>query len=137
MIHDKVHIFWEGHKILRNLPLTVCTVVKSKGKISQNFVAFSEYMNFIEFINVVNKIRQISCQTWTMYLKADLNCSLLFVFCNVHNDDSTKIGHNFNPFARLQTHKEKTTGLDNENNKNSFYWIQNCPFLRLLDAKAR
>ena len=24
----------------------VCTVVKSKGKISQNFVAFSEYMNF-------------------------------------------------------------------------------------------
>ena len=29
------------------LLLTVCTVVKSKGKISQNFVAFSEYMNFI------------------------------------------------------------------------------------------
>ena len=42
----KVHIFWEGHKILRNLPLTVCTAVKSKGKISQNCVAFSEYMNF-------------------------------------------------------------------------------------------
>ena len=29
--------------MLRNLPLTV---VKSKGKISQNFLAFSEYMNF-------------------------------------------------------------------------------------------
>ena len=28
------------------LLLTVGTVVKSKGKISQNFVAFSEYMNF-------------------------------------------------------------------------------------------
>ena len=28
------------------LLLTVCTVVKSEGKISQNFVAFSEYMNF-------------------------------------------------------------------------------------------
>ena len=28
------------------LLLTVCTVVKSKRKISQNFVAFSEYMNF-------------------------------------------------------------------------------------------
>ena len=28
------------------LVLTVCTLVKSKGKISQNFVAFSEYMNF-------------------------------------------------------------------------------------------
>ena len=26
--------------------LTACTVVKSKGKILQNFVAFSEYMNF-------------------------------------------------------------------------------------------
>ena len=31
------------------LLLTVCTVVKSKGKISQNFVAFSEYMNFKTF----------------------------------------------------------------------------------------
>ena len=30
------------------LHLTVCTVVKSKGKISQNFVAFSEYMKFKE-----------------------------------------------------------------------------------------
>ena len=28
------------------LLLTVCIVVKSKVKISQNFVAFSEYMNF-------------------------------------------------------------------------------------------
>ena len=28
------------------LLLTVCTVVKSKGKILQNFVVFSEYMNF-------------------------------------------------------------------------------------------
>ena len=28
------------------LLLTVYTVVKSKGKISQNFAAFSEYMNF-------------------------------------------------------------------------------------------
>ena len=47
----KVHIFWEGHKILRNLPLTftytVYSIVKSKGKTSQIFVAFSEYMNLI------------------------------------------------------------------------------------------
>ena len=28
---------------------TLCTVVKSKGKISQNFVAFSKYMNFNYF----------------------------------------------------------------------------------------
>ena len=34
-------IFW----ILKKR-LTVCNVVKSKGKISQNFMAFSEYMNF-------------------------------------------------------------------------------------------
>ena len=39
----KVHIFREGHKILRNLQFT-CALCK--GKISQNFVAFSEYMNF-------------------------------------------------------------------------------------------
>ena len=33
---------------MRNLPLllTVCTAVKSKGRILQNFVAFSEYLNF-------------------------------------------------------------------------------------------
>ena len=31
---------------ISTLLLTVCTVVKSKVEISQNFVAFSEYMNF-------------------------------------------------------------------------------------------
>ena len=31
------------------LLLTVCTVVKSKGKILQNYVVFSEYMNFTFF----------------------------------------------------------------------------------------
>ena len=29
------------------LILSVCALDKSKGKISQNFVAFSEYMNFM------------------------------------------------------------------------------------------
>ena len=44
----KVHIFWEGLKFCRIFTwlLTVCTVVKIKVKISQDFVAFSEYMNF-------------------------------------------------------------------------------------------
>ena len=44
----KVHIFWEGHKSLRNLHLllSVCTVDKSKVDILQNFVAFSEWTNF-------------------------------------------------------------------------------------------
>ena len=41
----KAHIFWESHKILRNLHLTF-DWHKSKVKILQNFVAFSEYMNF-------------------------------------------------------------------------------------------
>ena len=42
-------MLWEGHKILRNLPLTFdySTYSQSKGKSLQNFVAFSEYMNFI------------------------------------------------------------------------------------------
>ena len=43
----KVHIFWEGHKILRTLHLTFdYSTCSQKVKISQNFVAFSEYMNF-------------------------------------------------------------------------------------------
>ena len=44
----KVHIFWEGRKILQNLHLTFEWPNKDKSKveISQNFVAFSEYMNF-------------------------------------------------------------------------------------------
>ena len=45
-IHGKVHIFWEGHKILRNLHLSNVVPVKSTVDISQNVVAFSEYMNF-------------------------------------------------------------------------------------------
>ena len=39
---EKATKFFEIFPLL----LTVCNVVKSKGKISQNFVAFSEYMNF-------------------------------------------------------------------------------------------
>ena len=46
------------------LLLTVCTVVKSKGTISQNFVAFSECMNFtiflfMSFVTKVNVCRHI------------------------------------------------------------------------------
>ena len=44
----KVHIFRVGHNILRNLHLTFSyeVPVKIKVEISQNFVAFLEYMNF-------------------------------------------------------------------------------------------
>ena len=42
----KVHIFWEGHKILQNFHLRFhCYYYKSTVEISQNFVGFSEYMN--------------------------------------------------------------------------------------------
>ena len=53
----KVHIFWEGHKILRNLPLTFnySTYSQKKVNISQNFIAFSEYMNFNYVLRVVSK----------------------------------------------------------------------------------
>ena len=45
----KVHTFWEGHKILRNLPLTYdySTYSQKEGKDFAKFVAFSEYMSFI------------------------------------------------------------------------------------------
>ena len=44
----KVHIFCEGQKNCKisSLLLTGTTEDKSKAEISQNFVAFSEYMNF-------------------------------------------------------------------------------------------
>ena len=61
----KVHIFWEGHKILQNLHLilmTVCTAVKSKVKISQNFVACSEYMNFTRV-----KILALQRKDWKVF----------------------------------------------------------------------
>ena len=46
---------------ISNLLLTVCTVVKSKVEISQNFVAYSEYMNFTNQIetNCDKSVRKI------------------------------------------------------------------------------
>ena len=43
IVQSKVHKFWEGHKILRNLHLTfVCMYCRL-----QKILAFSEYMNFL------------------------------------------------------------------------------------------
>ena len=46
----KVHIFWEGHKV----------------KISQNLVAFSEYMNFDQSHKLLNnrKMLKVSDDFW-------------------------------------------------------------------------
>ena len=41
----KVHVFWEGHNI-STVDLSYVVPVKSTVEILQNFVAFSEYMNF-------------------------------------------------------------------------------------------
>ena len=52
VIWVKVHIFWESHKILQNLhPNFDWHYIQDKGKvkISQNFVAFSEYMNYLQY----------------------------------------------------------------------------------------
>ena len=55
------------------LLLTVCTAVKSKGKISQNFVAFSEYMNFkfvnwrIRFFDVTNRLFALKISTFLIF----------------------------------------------------------------------
>ena len=45
-ILGKSHIFWEGHKILRNLTVDLTDTTESSVEISQNFVAYSEYMDF-------------------------------------------------------------------------------------------
>jgi hypothetical protein len=45
----KVRIFWEGHKVWKNLPLKIWrywVTSNFKWKIFSNFVAFSEYPNF-------------------------------------------------------------------------------------------
>ena len=43
----KVHMFWEGHKILRNLHLRLdCVYLLWSNLRWRFFVAFSEYMNF-------------------------------------------------------------------------------------------
>ena len=67
------------------LLLTVCTVVKSKVKISQNFLAFSEYMNFnsvdftkyflsfYSFIDIRRKVFEILLRLH----KARLQCTFL------------------------------------------------------------
>ena len=49
---DKVHIFWEGHKILRHLH---CRFVFSTVEMLQKFIAFSEYMNIKKDINLESK----------------------------------------------------------------------------------
>ena len=51
--------------------LTVCTVVKSKGKISQNFVAFSEYMNFTYLLRSCFNPTSLQAEVYVNLLEGD------------------------------------------------------------------
>ena len=70
---EKATKFWEIFTLL----LTVCSVVKSKVMISQNFVAFSEYMNFI----IAAMIVEIKFK-----IKLPLNSSFFLNWCNANPD---------------------------------------------------
>ena len=62
MKHSLKFIFFEkATKFCEIFPLllTAAHTVKSKGKILQNFVAFSEYMNF----NIIQKIKYLVLNT--------------------------------------------------------------------------
>ena len=63
------------------LLLTVCTVVKSKGKISQNFVAFSEYMNFKVIVRMDGHMVYAKwlMPTYTRYLAIYITYTMFFV----------------------------------------------------------
>ena len=70
---SKVQIFWEGHKIWRNLHLTFVLSSASQ-KISQNFVAFSEYMNFKK---TPQKYETISHLIWQLLSKSQIKWKIV------------------------------------------------------------
>ena len=68
---DKVQIFWEGHKNLSHLPLSIWHYFVASNynrKMGQIFVAFSEYLNFMIFCF------QIHFEHWTK--KREKKCKL-------------------------------------------------------------
>ena len=72
---NKVQLFWEGHKNLRNLPhgFDIYLVsVKTMRKIAQIFVAFSEKLNFNKYNAMVKKLRPTTigriCNLFIYYL---------------------------------------------------------------------
>ena len=69
-LKGKVHAFWEGLKILRNLHLTF---VLRKVEISQNFVVFSEYMNFITYQKKVTLSVTVSDTSDTFLVATSVN----------------------------------------------------------------
>ena len=70
LFFHKVQIFWEGHKFENNLPLIIwrySVASNVKWKISSNFVAFSEYLNFTKISQQFKAIVGDCTTAWTMF----------------------------------------------------------------------
>ena len=64
---NKVQLFWEGHKNLRNHPqgFDICFVnVKKMRKLAQTFVVFSEKVNFNKICKILN-----GCKTYPIAIQ--------------------------------------------------------------------
>ena len=60
-LQSKVHMFWEGHNILRNLHqlFALCTASQIIGGDFAKFVAFSEYMKFTWYFLIFQPFIQL------------------------------------------------------------------------------
>ena len=89
-INFKVRIFWEGHKIWKNLSLKIwhySLTSNFKWKIFSNFVVFSEYPNFKayqRFIRHINPWKKCSdlrplkskdIRRWILWFDLEKKCS--------------------------------------------------------------
>ena len=89
----KVHIFWEGHKFLRNLhrrfvlysASQIYSALMHAVEISQNFVAFSEYMNLTQ-MRVISRL-QIAKINWKKIVLCHWN--------EITRIEKTKSAHEF------------------------------------------
>ena len=88
----KVHIFWEGDHFFRNLHsrFVLCSndqIYGGEVEISQNFVAFSEYMNFTKNVPIKSSLRR-SNQIKMDENKFSLKSSPINVFINGYSKES-------------------------------------------------
>ena len=64
-----------------NLLLTVCTLVKSKVKMSLNFVAFSEYMNFKCTDDSLFRLLEAKVGQWGISSKSKIQLKIFLQHC--------------------------------------------------------
>ena len=101
-VSGKVHIFWEGHKILRNLPLTFdCSTYSQKqGEDFANFLAFSEYINIIICHFFQNEQMSLNDLFWNntadkLFWKIGMVLMRLTKIPNFTSIKRNKVWHNF------------------------------------------